>query len=391
MNSPSISAIKPRHAEAALRQFARGFPVVVISGPRQSGKTTLARQLFADRDYVSLENPDTAAFALDDPRGFLDRYDQGAIIDEVGRAPQLFSYLQQRVDENPQPGRFILTGSQQFGLAAGISQSLAGRAATLELLPFNYAECYDGEAQPSLDEAVFSGLYPAVHQRGLDPSLWYGQYTRTYVERDVRQLLAIRDLREFQRFVRLCAGRVGQLLNLANLSNACGVSHQTVRSWISVLQASYLIFLLEPHHENFNKRLVKTPKLYFHDTGLACWLLGIRSAEQLISHHGRGALVENWVVSEYFKAACNRGEAPRLAFWRNQHGDEVDLILETPEGLRPIEIKSGKTVHPDHFKALLRWQKLAGDRCVDPTLVYGGDEERMQRGCMLRGWRRGVG
>ena len=378
----------PRDAENLLRESARGYPVIGITGPRQSGKTTLARHVFGDRPFVSLESPDTREFAQTDPRGFLDRYRQGAVLDEVQHCPDLFSYLQVAVDEDPTPGRFILTGSQQFGIMSRISQSLAGRICLVHLLPFSYGECYGaGGAASSLDPVLFTGLYPPVHDRRLEPRLWYANYVQTYIERDVRQMVNVQDLTNFQRFVRLCGGRVGQLLSYSGLASDCGITHNTARSWMSILEASYLVFLLRPHHESLSKRVIKTPKLYFYDTGLAAWLLGIQSPEQLSGHSMRGPLFESFVISEVIKYRHNRGLAADLYFWRDRSGNEVDLVLERAERLQPVEIKSGQTLNRDFFSGLERWMGLAGGRATDPTLVYGGTDSTTRYGIRALTWK----
>lgn len=378
----------PRDAHTTLETFAAGFPIVGITGPRQSGKTTLARAVFNDRPYASLEDPDTRAFAIEDPRGFLDGFPGGAILDEVQRCPSLFSYLQTRVDQTGRNGEFILTGSQQFGMVSAITQSLAGRAGLLALLPFALSELGRvGRVPPSVDDAVWRGAYPPVHDRPIDPSIWYSNYVQTYLERDVHQLIQVRDLAQFQRFVRLCAGRTGQLLNQSALADETGVSHNTIREWLSVLEASYIIHRLPPQHRNFNKRLVKTPKLYFVDTGLAAWLLGIETVDQLSTHPLRGELFETWVVSEHLKYRFNAGRASNLTFWRDRHGHEVDLLVEKGDRLQPIEIKAGATVHPDAFRGLLRWLELAGDRATAPELIYAGDRRHQRHNIAVRPWR----
>lgn len=381
----------PRDAHALLGELAAEYPVIGITGPRQSGKTTLAQHAFADKTYLSLEDPDTRERAEADPRGFLDLHLEGAVFDEAQRCPALFSYLQGLVDEDPRPGRFVLTGSQQFGLLSRITQSLAGRIGLLHLLPFTCGEWYgtrDRSAAPRLDQVLFSGLYPAVHDRDLDPSRWFANYVQTYVERDVRQLINVRDLSAFQRFVRLCAGRTGQLLNLSGLAADCGVTHNTAAAWISILEASYLLFRLPPHHANFSKRLIKTPKLYFYDAGLAAWLLGIQSPEQLNTHSLRGALFETFVIGEVLKARYNRGlSAQQVYFWRDRSGNEIDLLLERGEQLQPVEIKSGQTLRDDHFAGLRRWLELAGARSSDPLLVYGGNESLTHTGIRATSWR----
>ena len=350
-----------REIEALVRKLARGYPALAVTGPRQAGKTTLARALFADKPYVSLENPDTRELATEDPRGFLKKYADGAVLDEIQNCPPLFSYLQEILDSSRQAGRFVLTGSQQFGLTQGITQSLAGRIAFVQLLPFSCHEAYGGKP-PGLDETLWRGAYPPVHDRRLDPSLWYANYMQTYIERDVRKLINVRDLTSFQRFVRLCAGRVGQLLNLSQLGSEAGVTHNTAKGWLSILEASYLVFQLQPHHRNFNKRLIKTPKLYFHDTGLAVWLMSIREARQIETHPQRGALFENWVVSEALKTRFNHGLPANLYFWRDRSGHEVDLLIETTDQLIPVEIKSSQTVNADFFTGIEDWLTLAQPR-----------------------------
>ena len=377
----------PRAVESLVDRLLAGFPIVTITGPRQSGKTTLARAVFAGRPYRSLEDPDVRALAVDDPRGFLSGLRDGAVLDEVQRAPDLMSYLQSNVDDDGRMGRFVLTGSQQFGLMSGISQSLAGRSAFVELLPLSRAELAgDGRAPGSLNETLFMGGYPALYDRPVAPRDWFPAYVAAYVERDVRQLLKVQDLDSFQRFVRLCAGRSGQLLNLSSLAADCGITHNTARAWISVLEASYILFLLPPHHANFNKRLVKSPKLYFLDTGLLCWLLGIQEPDQLAAHPLRGAIFETWVVGELRKAYLNRGERPLFYFWRDSNGNEVDLLVESASGLMPIEIKSGQTLNRDFFSGLKRWMALAGGLAEKPTLIYGGDGVHERQGVRVLGW-----
>jgi predicted AAA+ superfamily ATPase len=298
----------------------------------------------------------------------------------------LFSYLQEVLDSSRQTARFILTGSQQFGLVQGITQSLAGRIGMVQLLPFSCHEAYRG-TPPGLDEALWRGAYPPVHDRELDPSLWYANYIQTYVERDVRKLVNVQDLTSFQRFVRLCAGRVGQLLNLSQLGAEAGITHNTAKAWLSILEASYIVFQLQPHHRNFNKRLIKTPKLYFYDTGLAVWLLSIREVQQLDTHPQRGALFENWVISEALKTRFNRGLPSNLYFWRDRAGHEVDLLLENPTELIPVEIKSGQTVNSDFFTGLEDWLKLAQPSQPRAWLVYGGSENHQRKNTRVLSWR----
>ncbi len=376
-----------RQSEQLLRQLQRSFPVIAVTGPRQSGKTTLCRSFFDKKTYVSFENPDVLERVTDDPRGFLKSHVKGAIFDEVQRCPGILSYLQQVVDEDPVPGRFILTGSQQFDLMSGITQTLAGRVGTLELLPFSYNEWNVDAAENDLDSVMFQGLYPPVHDRGLDPLLWYPNYTRTYIERDVRKLTNVQNLAAFQRFVRLCAGRIGNLVNYSDLASDCGITHNTAKSWMAVLQASYLVFLLQPHHKNFNKRIIKTPKLYFYDTGLACWLLSIQSAEQLNSHAMRGHLFESWIISELVKKRFNRGLPANLYFWQDRAKIEVDVIREDAL-LHPIEIKSGSTFRTEFLKGLNRWLSLAGDSSGTPCLIYGGTDSFTHKNTRVLPWYR---
>ena len=375
-----------REIESLVLRLAKGYPALAITGPRQAGKTTLARSAFPDRPYVSLENPDTRELATEDPRGFLKKYEDGAILDEAQNCPALFSYLQEVLDSSRQTARFILTGSQQFGLVQGITQSLAGRIGMVQLLPFSCHEAYRG-TPPGLDEALWRGAYPPVHDRELDPSLWYANYIQTYVERDVRKLVNVQDLTSFQRFVRLCAGRVGQLLNLSQLGAEAGITHNTAKAWLSILEASYIVFQLQPHHRNFNKRLIKTPKLYFYDTGLAVWLLSIREVQQLDTHPQRGALFENWVISEALKTRFNRGLPSNLYFWRDRAGHEVDLLLENPTELIPVEIKSGQTVNSDFFTGLEDWLTLAQPSQPRAWLVYGGSENHQRKNTRVLSWR----
>jgi predicted AAA+ superfamily ATPase len=377
-----------RRLTSTLLRLAGSFPVIVMTGPRQSGKTTLAKAIFADKPYVSLENPDELAFAVEDPKGFLRRFDSGAVFDEAQRWPELFSWLQGMVDENPAPGRFVITGSQQFGLLAGVSQSLAGRAGMTHLLPLSLAEI-PGLTEPrfSLDNSMITGGYPALYSRQVAPEDWFASYVATYVERDVRQVLKIQDLSAFQRFLRLCAGRNGQLLNLSALAGEAGISHSTAHAWLSVLESSYLVHLLPPYYRNFGKRLVKSPKLYFLDVGLACWLLAIRSAETLALHPLRGALFESLVVSEFIKARYNKGVPADLYFWRDNNGVEADLVFETGTKLQPVEIKSGSTVTADYIKAGQRAGRFANGDAEPPWLIYGGDESYERSGVKVIGWR----
>lgn len=366
-----------RNIEPVFLALARQYPVVTLVGPRQSGKTTLARMAFPDKPYVSLEDPDVRRFATEDPRGFLSGYGQGAILDEIQRAPELPSYLQVMVDQDSTPGRFILTGSQQFELMTQVTQSLAGRTALLRLLPLTLAERlrmrpFHPDDATALPNCLLDGFYPRIHDRQLQPSQAMGDYFATYVERDLRQLAAIHDLRLFERFVRLSAGRTGQLLNLNSLANDAGISQPTARAWMDLLQTSFIVHLLPPWHVNTNKRLVKTPKLYFYDTGLACWLLGLRTAEQVQRDPLWGALFENFVVMEALKDCFNQGESGELYFYRDSEGNEIDLLMPIGRQQHAVEIKAGSTVNPDYFKGLKRFAAHHPQALHSGCVIFGG-------------------
>ena len=377
-----------RSAAATLHAMARGFPVLALAGPRQSGKTTLARAAFPALPYINLEDHDVRDVALSDPRRFLQRYRHGAIFDEVQRTPQLLSYLLGVADAAPTMGRFVLTGSQQFGLMDGITQSLAGRVGMLNLLPLSRPELAPSPAT-TLEQAMWLGAYPALHAdvRQPNPAHWFASYMATYVERDVRQLLNIGNLLQFQRFIAMCAARSGQLLNLNSLAADCGISQPTARQWLTVLQASFLVALLPPYFRNFGKRLVKAPKLYFLDSGLLCWLLRIASPEDLQVHAARGAVFETWVVSETLKHRFNQGLPADLYFWRNNHGLEVDLVFEQAGRLHSVECKSGTTYASDWPNAARRWRQLVGEGTADPIIVWGGDESYARHDHQLLSWR----
>jgi|YNPMSStandDraft_1061717.scaffolds.fasta_scaffold15937_3 hypothetical protein len=378
-----------REAEFTLRELVKGYPVVAITGPRQSGKTTLARHFFKNKPYVSLEDPDELEFSLDDPKGFLSRFPKGAIIDEVQRNPKIFSYIQTIVDTNKIMGMFILTGSQHFGLLSHITQSLAGRVGFIQLLPFTITElAKSGKviADGKYESLLIKGLYPPVYDRNLDAKYWYSNYVMTYIERDVRQVLNVKELNQFQKFIRMCAARVGQVLNLSALGNDCGISHNTARSWISVLETSYIVFLLPPHHSNYGKRLVKSPKLYFHDTGLAAWLLNIQDEDHMAIHPAKGALFENFIISELIKDRYNKGLLSNLYFWRDSSGIEIDVIIEKGSILVPVEIKSSQTIVQDFFKNLTIWNKLSGSKAKS-YMVYGGEESYTRSGIHILSWK----
>ena len=378
----------PRLAEPTLHRLARGFRAVVILGPRQSGKTTLARAAFPDKPYVSLEAPHERIFAATDPRGFLARFPDGAILDEIQHLPQLFSYLQVDMDADRRRGRFVLTGSQNFSMVSSIAQSLAGRAAIVQLLPLSIRELGSGRIPGgNLDELLFKGSFPALYDQPVTPQDWYASYVTTYLERDVRQLANVHDLLQFQRFLGLCAARTGQLLNIASLASDCGIAQGTVRSWLGVLQASYVVSLLPPHHENLGKRLIKSPKLHFLDTGLAAFLIGVQDARHLSVHSARPALFETFVAAEFVKQRFNAGLRSNLFFWRDNIGTEIDILVEDGSGLFPIEIKSGGTLNEEFFDGLRRYLKYAGPRAAGAGLVYGGDESYVRSGFSVRSWR----
>lgn len=376
-----------RDMETTVRRFAYQYPVVTITGPRQSGKTTLCRMVFGDKPYVSLENPDERDFAWNDPRGFLARFPDGAVLDEIQRSPGLLSYIQGIVDDKGTPGQFVITGSQNFELLETVSQSLAGRTAIARLLPFTLSEIRKLKpASLSMDEAIYSGGYPRIFDRELDPTEALSFYFNTYVERDLRQLINVRDLARFETFLKLCAARCGQLVNLSSIGNDCGVTYNTVKHWLSILEASYIIKLLPPYHRNLGKRLVKTPKLYFVDTGLASYLLGIQNVGHVRTHPARGAMFENLVLSELLKNRFNRGKADNLYFLRDRTGNEVDFMLDYGPAMDLVEVKAGQTVSGNFFSGIEYYRRLYKEarNCL---LVYGGDESRVQEGVKLIPWK----
>ncbi|MBA3954830.1 ATP-binding protein [Candidatus Dependentiae bacterium] len=366
-----------------LIEAAKQLPVVALLGPRQSGKTTLARATFKDHIYISLEDLDTRKFAQEDPRRFFfeNRNEHGIILDEFQHVPELLSYIQTQVDTEDIPGYFILTGSQNFLLNQAISQTLAGRIALLYLLPLSISELKAKELLPEkVDSLIFKGQYPRVYARNLNPATWYRDYIATYLERDVRQLAAISDLSRFHYFIQLCAGRVGQLLNVSSLATDCGIDVRTAKSWLSLLEASYIIFLLQPHYKNFSKRLIKSPKIYFYDTAIACSLLGIESEQQLQNHYLKGNLFECLITSDLIKHFYNANRRPQLYFWRDNHGHEVDCIIEKAMQLIPIEIKLSMTISSSLFEGLKYWKEISDNIYPKAYLVYGGfqDQERAQ-------------
>ena len=371
-----------------LKALHRQYPVVTVTGPRQSGKTTLVKTAFPAWTYVSLEAPDIREYALRDPRGFIEAYPERVILDEVQRAPDLFSYIQTHVDAMGKEGVYVLTGSFNFGLMEGISQSLAGRVAVLELLPLSCTEMTRAGVLPdSIEELMIAGGYPRIYDRGLAPQQWHANYVTTYLERDVRAVKAVSDLSVFQRFLKMCAARSGQILNLSSLGDDCGVTHNTARSWLSILEASYIVYLLKPHYKNFNKRLIKSPKIYFYDSGLLSYLIGISDPDALLTHASRGQVFETWVISELLKGRFNRGMRDNIYFWRDNTGHEIDCIVDQGNRLLPIEIKSGKTVSDDFFKGLRYWSRVSGTDAKDMVLVYAGLMDQTRKDGRILSWR----
>lgn len=365
----------PREATEIITRLRKQFPVITLTGPRQSGKTTLLKSIYTDLPYLSLEDIDIRTAALNDPRGFLSNFPEGAVLDEVQHTPELFSYIQGIVDENKSV-HFVLSGSQNFLLLENISQSLAGRAAILKLLPFSMTELQvEGLVSDSYEQLIFKGMYPGIYDRDIEPGFFYPSYISTYIERDVRQIKNIENLNSFSSFLQLCAGRAGQIVNLNSLATDAGISPNTAKSWLSILEASYIIYFLPPYYKNFNKRIIKSPKLYFYDTGLACSLLGINAAGQVKTYHSKGALFENLIITELIKNRLHQGVNPRFYFWQNKTKQEIDLIIDRPEGPVPIEIKSGMTMNDSYFANLKYWQKITGEKHENLYVIYGGDTD----------------
>lgn len=379
-----------REIGKVVTEMASTFPAVAIMGPRQCGKTTLAKMMFPRLPYVTLEDPDVRLAAQNDPRYFLSQYREGAILDEIQNAPQLMSYLQGEIDLEPgKMGRFALTGSRQFALMESMTQSLAGRIGIVTMTPFTWAEAYGEKlGEQDADRTILEGGYPPVIARNAKAKFWYSSYFQTYIERDVRQILKVKDLSTFELFVRMLAGRTGQELNLKELGASSGVSHTTAKAWVSVLEASGLVFRLPPYFNNYNKRLVRTAKLYFADTGLACWLMGIETPEQLHLHPLYGAIFETAVVAELRKRALNGGNLPRLYFWRDNSQLEIDLIEETSGGVRLMEIKSGQTYRSEWHRPIVRWREGTKAKTISAQIVYGGKLAQKDGEIEILPWQR---
>lgn len=377
-----------REIISAIKFLVKKYPIIAVTGPRQSGKTTLLKSMFPEYRYISLENPDIRNFATTDPNGFLNEYSDNVIFDEVQRAPMLFSYLQTKVDESKMMGQFILSGSQNFHLVQNITQSLAGRVAIFKLLPLDFQELNSaGLLRDNYIDNLVKGFYPAIFDREIPSRIFYSNYVQTYIQRDVSELIAIKDMRLFQNFIALCATRAGQLLNLSSLANECGISQPTAKSWLSALESSYILFLLPPYFENFSKRIVKTPKLYFYDTGLLCYLLKLDNAQQIQLSDFKGSLFENMMIAEYVKRMYHCNQLNDIWFWRDAAGNEVDLIVQSGQNQEAFEFKSTQTIMPNLFKGLNFYEKISKKIFLSKYLVYGGDELQKRTAATVLPWR----
>jgi uncharacterized protein len=374
-----------REIEEELRTLQNEFPIIAILGPRQSGKTTLSKKVFSTYEYISLEDIDHREFAQNDPRGFLSRYKSNVIFDEIQRVPELMSYLQTHADAQKRNGKIVITGSHNFLLMEQISQSLAGRVGITKLLPLTVDEIR--EKSKSLNEVLFSGMFPRIYDQHIRPETFYKNYISSYIEKDVRQIKKITNLDNFMKFMRIIAGRTGQELNLSVISEECGISHNTVKEWISILEASFIIYKMRPYHKNYNKRIVKNPKIYFTDTGLVCNLLGIRKTDEIDYHFLRGNIFETFVVNEFIKYNFNYGEKLQLYYWRDNHQKEMDLIVDFGKEHYGIEIKSSKTVQEKYFDSLKYWTKLSGDKSSSLFLVYGGNDNTIRNKMNVVSWK----
>lgn len=378
-----------RNAAEVLLRYASKFPVVAVLGPRQSGKTFLVKKLFSQYRYINLENADVRYAALQDPRQFLQSFlkDVGVIIDEFQHVPELLSYIQTTVDELYKPGFFVLTGSHNFLMNQHITQSLAGRVGIVTLLPLSIGELQENNIMPQdIETMLYQGCYPRLYAQPFTPQELYPPYIQTYIERDVRQVINVENLALFQKFLKLCAGSTGQLINLSSLASDCGISAPTARSWLSILEASYIVFLLQPYHNNFRKRLVKSPKLYFYDAGLACSLLNIASPEVLQTHYLKGALFESYIISNFIKRWHNAGRVPQIYFWRDSHGNEIDCIIENGKRIIPVEIKSGMTIAGDYVRPIRHWYDMTGEQGIGYA-IYTGPENLKTMNTSILNWK----
>ena len=382
-----MSAVK-RTIESSIKYYAKKYPVLAVTGPRQSGKTTMLKTMFPKYTYISLENPDLREFATTDPNGFFKYYSGNLILDEIQQTPALFSYIQTLVDASGKMGQFILSGSQNFHLMQHITQSLAGRVALFKLLPFDFEELQQANLLPdNYEEILVKGSYPAIFDRALSSKVFYANYLQTFVEKDLKQLIDVRDLRQFRNFISLCAARSGQLVNLNSLGNECGISQPTAKTWLSVLESSYIVFLLQPYHVNFNKRIVKTPKLYFYDTGLLCHLLKITNPQSIQLHPLKGSLFENLIVAEAFKQNDHKYLHADFCFWRDASGNEVDLLVEHNDKLSIVEIKASSTIKNEHFKGLNYFGALEGSNVKSKNLIYTGALNQKRSQLNVVSWR----
>lgn len=384
MYTNNMNYIK-REMENELQTSASEYPIVAILGPRQSGKTTLAKLAFTNKKYISLEDLENREFATSDPKGFLQTHKEGAIIDEIQRVPSLLSYLQSEVDQNRRPGRFILTGSNQYLLQEKLVQSLAGRISLLRLLPLSILELQKQKLELNLEQLMLKGFYPELHTKEIRATNWLNNYIETYVDKDVRLIKNIENLVTFHSFLKMCASRAGSLINYTSLSNDCGISQRVVKSWLSILESSFIIKLVHPFHKNFNKRLVKSPKIYFRDTGMLCRLLGINSTEEVASHFLRGGIFENMIMNEIEKYYYNNGKKPEIFFWRDKNGHEIDFVIEGKKS-KWIEVKSGKTISEDFFKNI-KYLKNVSKKELESYLIYGGNEKQMRSGTKVLSWK----
>lgn len=379
----------PRTLSSTLRKIVKTMPVLVLTGPRQSGKTTLVKEVFSDYNYVNMELPAEREFAQTDPVSFLTRFNSGVVIDEAQYVPQLLSYIQVYSDESGQPGKYILTGSQNFNLLQSVTQSLAGRAAIFNLLPLSISELQQtNRLSNQYEQVIFKGFYPRIYDKNVPVFFFYQSYFQTYIERDVRQIKNIKDLNKFRTLLKLLAGRTGQLLNINALANELGLDNNTVKSWISILEASYIIMQIPPYYKNFGKRLIKSSKIYFHDTGLLCNLLGITTENQVETHYLKGELFENLIMTEILKYFYNQGINKQLYFWRDSNGNEVDIIIENQGKITPVEIKSGRTLNAAFFKALKTFLKALPGQTHSPVLLYGGSDAHLQQGINVWSWQK---